>query len=71
MTLLLQTDRKIKNNKPDVVVKGYKRIDMSVSIDNNISDKEHDKITNYKHLEIETEKMWRLKTTSNNRNPWV
>ena len=45
----IQTDRKIKNNKPDLVVKDYKSktrllIEMSMSTDNNISIKEYDKL---------------------------
>ena len=39
-------------------------MDMSVSTDNNISVKKYNKISNYKDLEIETEKMWHLKTTT-------
>ena len=39
-------------------------IDMSVPTDNNISVKEYNKISKYKHMEIETEKMWHLKITT-------
>ena len=51
------------------MVKDYKRkicfpIDMSVPTDYNISVKEYNKITEYKNLEIEIEKIWHLKTTT-------
>ena len=41
----IQTDRKIKTNKPDIVVKDHKRkacllIDMAVTTDDNVSVKE-------------------------------
>ena len=36
---------------------------MSIPTDKNISVKEFDKLNKYKDLEIEIEKMWRLKTT--------
>ena len=44
-------------------VKDYKRktsllIDMSIPTDNNISIKEYNKISKYRELEIEIEKMW-------------
>ena len=45
-----KTDRKIKRNRPDLVVKDYKRktcflIDMSVPTDNNKSVKEYNEIS--------------------------
>ena len=39
-------------------------INKAVPIDINMSVKEYNKISKYKHLEIETEIMWPLKTTS-------
>ena len=36
---------------------------MSLPTDSEISVKEYDKISKYKDLEIETEKIWYLKTT--------
>ena len=53
-------DLKIKSNRPDIVVKDYKRktyiqIDMSVPTDNNISVKEYHKISKYNNLKIEME----------------
>ena len=53
------------------MIKDYKRkktfllIDMSVPNDNNLSVKEYNKISKYKDLEIEIEKMWHLKTREN------
>ena len=63
----VHTDRTIKANKPDIVVKDLTNkvcllIDMSIPCDNNISAKEFDKLSKYKDLQIEIEKMWHLKT---------
>ena len=46
-------ERKIKNNKPDIVIKDYKRkkyllIGISIPTDNNVSVKEHHNISKYK-----------------------
>ena len=65
----IQTDRKIKSNRQDIVVKGYNRktcllIDMSVPTVNTILIKEYHKLSKYKDLEIEVEKMCHLKTTT-------
>jgi len=38
-------------------------IDMTVPSDRNVSLKEYEKISKYKDLEIEIQKMWHLKTT--------
>ena len=51
----------IKSNKPDTVVKDFKRktclqIDMSVPTDNDFSAKEYNKISKYKDFEREIEK---------------
>ena len=64
----INTDRTIKANRPDIVVKDHKQntcllIDPSVPSDNNISAKEFDKLAKYTDLKIEIEKMWELKTT--------
>ena len=57
----IQTDSKIKSNRPNIVAKDYKRkicllIDMFVPTDYNILVKEYNEISKYKDLEIETEK---------------
>lgn len=64
----INTDRTIKANRPDIVIKDHKNkfcllIDPSVPSDNNVSTKEFDKLSKYKDLQIEIEKMWELKTT--------
>ena len=53
-------------NRPDIIIKDKKAkacglIDMSVPSDVNISDKEFEKLSKYKDLEIEIE-MWHMKT---------
>ena len=64
----IQTDWKIKSHRLDIVFKDYKSktcllIDISVSTDNNRSVIEYNKISKYKDMEIDIEKMWHLKTT--------
>ena len=57
----------IRNNRPNVVVKHYKKnilINISVPKDNDISVNEYDKISKYKELKIESEKIWHLRTIS-------
>ena len=58
---VIQTSRKIKRNRPNVVVKDYKRkthlIDMTVPTNHNISVEEFDKMGKYQEVEIEIEKM--------------
>jgi len=63
----IRTDRTIQANRPDIVIKDKKEktclmIDMSVPTDNNVSAKEFEKLSKYKDLEIEVNKMWHLKT---------
>ena len=64
----IQTDREIKANRPDIVVKDKENktcllIDMSVPTERNISIKTMEKLSKYKDLEIEIERMWGLKAT--------
>ena len=64
----VHTDRMIQANRPDIVVKDKRNstcllIDMSVPTDKNVSAKVFEKLSKYKDLEIEIEKMWQLKTT--------
>ena len=59
----------LQANRPDIVVKDKCNstcllIDMSVPIDKNVSAKVFEKLSKYKDLEIEIEKMWHLKTTT-------
>ena len=63
----VNTDRTIQANRPDIIIKDKKKkecilIDMSVPTDKNISVKVFDKLSKYKDLEIEIQKMWNLKT---------
>ena len=65
----IQTDRTIKANRPDIVIKdlGAKKctlIDMTVPADHNIAPKEYEKLSKYKDLEIEIGKMWHLDTST-------
>ena len=65
----IQTDKEIKANRPDIVVKDEKKrtcllIDMSIPTERNTSLKTMEKLTKYKDLEIEIEKMWGMKTTA-------
>ena len=64
----INTDRTIKANRPDIIVKDRLEktcllIDMRVPSDRIIAVKEFDKLSKYKDLEIEIQKMWHLKTT--------
>ena len=52
---VIQTDRKMKSNRQDIVIEDYKNqtyllIDMSVPTDNNLSVKEYDRISKHKDL---------------------
>ena len=65
----IHTDRTIQANRPDIVIKDYLNktcllIDMSVPTDRNIAVKEYEKLSKYKDLEIEVQRMWNLKTTT-------
>ncbi|XP_063591903.1 uncharacterized protein LOC134768991 [Penaeus indicus] len=65
----IHTDRTIQANRPDIIIKDFKEktcllIDMSVPCDQNIAHKEFDKLSKYKDLQIEIQKMWSLKATT-------
>ena len=65
----IQTDKEIKANRPDIVVKNKKEktcllIDMSIPTERNTSLKTTEKLSKYKDLEIEIQKMWGMKTTT-------
>jgi len=64
----IQTDKEIKANRPDIVVKDKKErtcllIEMSILTEGNASLKIMEKLTKYKDLEFEIEKTWGMKTT--------
>ena len=61
------TDREIKANRPDIVIKNKIEnscllIDMSIPSDLNTSIKVSEKLSKYKDLEIEINRMWKMKT---------
>ena len=63
----IHTDKTIKANKPDIVIKDKKEktcllIDMAVPSERNTSIKVVEKLSKYKDLEIEVTKMWGMKT---------
>ena len=63
----IHTDREIKANRPDIIIKDKVEktcmlIDMTVPSDKNISVKVVEKLSKYKDLEIEIERMWHMKT---------
>ena len=65
----IRTDRTIQTNSPDIIVKDIKEktcllIDMSIPTDQNISAKEFDKLSKYKDLEIEIQRMWKLRMST-------
>ena len=66
----VQTDKEIKANRPDIIVRVKKKgerhcyiIDFASPSDNNVSVKTVEKLSKYKSLEIEIQKMWETKTT--------
>ena len=65
----IHTDKTIAANRPDIVLKNKKDktcllIDMTIPLDTNTSVKTTEKLTKYKDLEIEVQRMWGLKTTT-------
>ena len=62
------TRRTIQANKPDIPIKDHKEktcklIDFTFPMDTNISAKEFEKLSKYKDLQIEEERMRQLKTS--------
>ena len=51
-----------KNNRPDIMVKNYNR--KICFLINNTAVQEYNKISKYKHMGIEIEKVWHHKTTT-------
>ena len=63
----IHTDREIAANKPNIVIKDHKNktcklIDMAVPSDRNTLLKTTAKLSKYKDLEIETTRVWGMKT---------
>ena len=64
----IHTDKKIQANKPDITIKDHKEKTCKLTgftfpMDINISAKEFEKLSKYRDLQIEVEKMWWLKTS--------
>jgi len=60
--MLIHTDKEIKANRPDIIVKGkskklYTLIDMAAPSERNVAAKEFEKILEYKEFEIQIGKM--------------
>ena len=65
----VNTDREIKANRPDIIIKNKEEktclmIDMTVPSERNVTIKEVEKLSKYKDLEIEVSRMWEMKTTT-------
>ena len=63
----IHTDRELKANKPDIVIKDKKEnrcviIDVAVPSESNTSIKVTEKLSKYKDLEIEIARMWGMRT---------
>ena len=63
----VHTDRPIRANRPDIIIKNKKTqccllIDVAVPGDANVANKEFEKKYKYKDLELEIQKMWKVKT---------
>ena len=62
----VQTDRTIRNNKPDITIRNDKKgtcmlIDIAIPGDRNVIKREAEKILKYEDLIIEIQRMWNLK----------
>ena len=63
----IHTDKELSANKPDIVIKDHanrccKLIDVSVPSDRNTSTKAIEELSKYKDLEMETTRMWGMRT---------
>jgi len=63
----IQTDRTIPSNKPDIIIRDNEKgtcmlIDIAISGDRNVIEKEAEKILKCKDLTIEIQRMWNVKT---------
>ena len=63
----IKTDRKVKNNRPDVVVVDYESqtwyiVDFAVPMDHGVKTKEDDKVDTYMDLAAEVRRQFRVKT---------
>ena len=65
----IQTDREIQANRPDIVIQDKQEkscllINMSIPTEKKTSVKVTEKLSRYKDLEIEIERMWGMKATT-------
>ena len=63
----IQTDREMKANRPDICNQGGNScllINMSIPTEKNTSVKVTERLSKYKALEIEIERMWGMKATT-------
>ena len=63
----VQTDRTIPDNKPGIIIRDNEKgtcmiIDVAISGDRNVIQKEAEKILKYKDLTREIQRMWNVKT---------
>ena len=56
----IQTERKIKSNKPEIIVKVDKKNAFKFLCQNSL--KAYDRVSKYKDLAIDIKKMWHMKT---------
>ena len=64
----VHTDRKVRANMPDIIIKNkkektYTLIDVAIPADSNVVQKEAENKLKYKSLCIEIQRMWKLKCT--------
>jgi hypothetical protein len=64
----VHTDKEVTANRPDIIIKNKKEktctlIDVAISADRNVVQKETEKKLRYKSLCIEIQRMWNLKCT--------
>jgi hypothetical protein len=62
----IQTDREVLVNRPDIIIKNKKDkvcllIDVAISSDRNVIQKESEKKLKYKNLSIQIQRMWNMK----------
>ena len=65
--MAVQTDRHISANRPDIIIRDKvsstcKLIDITIPCNTTVSSKEIEKKSKYKDLEIEIQRMWKMKT---------
>ena len=65
--MAIHTDREIKANRPDIIIKDKQQmkcllVDMAIPSERNTSIKVTEKLSKYKDLEIEINRMWKMRT---------